>query len=93
LKSKAIRIDGNVVTKTKYNGYFEFCLLNASFSNTLKTKQSWAIKINKKTAWIYLGVFLKGKMNNNFNSQNINWDETGHGLYRIDSDGDCYSHS
>ena len=29
----------------------------------------------------------------NFNSQNIKWRETGHGLYLIGSGGGCYSHS
>jgi len=69
-------------------------LLNASFSNTLKHKQSWAIQINKKIIGIYLGVCLKSKMiNYNFNSENIKWKETGNGLYMIDSDGYCHSHS
>ena len=62
LKSKDIAINGKVVTLTKKTGYQEFCLLNASFSNTLNTKQSWAIKINNKTGWIRLGVCLKSKM-------------------------------
>ena len=32
-------------------------------------------------------------LNYNFNSQNLNWKETGHGLYMIGSGGSCYSHS
>ena len=74
--------------------YDEFCLLNASFSHTIKSKQSWAIKINKQTNWIFLGVCLKSKMlNYNFNGKNINWNTTGHGLYMIDPYGYCNSHS
>ena len=43
---------------------------------------------------IYLGVCLKSKMlNYNFNDKNINLNETGHGLYMIQSDGFCLSHS
>ena len=94
MKSKAITINNNVVTKTTNTHYGEFCLLNASFSNTLKHKQSWAIQINKKNNPIYLGVCLKSKMiNYNFNSENIKWKETGHGLYMIGSYGICWSHS
>jgi len=63
-------------------------LLNASFSNTLKTKQLWAIKINKKTEWICLGISLKSKMiGYKFDGTNVNWYETGHGLYMIGSGG------
>jgi len=58
-------------------------LLNASFSNTLKTKQSWTIQIKKMKGGIGLGVCLKSKMNNNFNGKNIKLSETGHGLYMI----------
>ena len=68
--------------------------MDAAFSKTLKSKQSWKIKINKKTGGIYLGVCLKSKMQKyNFNSQNIKWRETGHGLYLIRSNGDFFSHS
>ena len=64
--------------------------MDAAFSKTLKSKQSWKIKINKITN----GVCLKSKMQKyNFNDQNINWKETGHGLYLIDSIGFCLSHS
>ena len=74
--------------------YQEFSLLNASFSNLIKDKQSWAIKINKNTTVIYLGVCLKNKMlNYSFNDSKLKWLETGHGLYLITSGGDCYSHS
>jgi len=70
-------------------------LLNASFSNTLKHKQSWAIQINKKIDYvILLGVCLKSKMiNYSFNGKNMKWNETGHGLYMIASYGECFSHS
>ena len=94
MKSKSIKIKHNHVTQTKWTHYREFCLLNASFSNTLKHKQSWAIQINKNKYGIDLGVCLKSKMiNYNFNSENINWYEIGHGLYMIGSGGYCYSHS
>ena len=73
--------------------YWEFCLFNSSFTNTLKSKQSWAIKINKMRVWMGLGVYLKSKVNLKFNLLNIKWNETGHGLYMIASDGVCYSHS
>ena len=41
-----------------------------------------------------MGVCLKSKMQKyNFNSRNIKWGETGHGLYLIQSNGFCFSHS
>lgn len=32
-------------------------------------------------------------LNYNFSNENENWEETGHGLYMINSGGRCYSHS
>jgi len=32
-------------------------------------------------------------VNNNFNGNNMNWQESGHGLYIIESTGYCFSHS
>ena len=93
MKSKQITIDGKIVTLKYYTDYFEFCLLNASFSNKLKFKQSWALRINKIKDLISLGVCLKSKMNNTLNKHNIKWEETDHGLYTIESNGYCYSHS
>ena len=93
MKSQHITINGNVITKLE-SFYHEFCMLNASFSNTIKSKQSWAIKINKEKSGFDLGVCLKSKMlNYNFNTKNINWYETGHGFYMITSGGGCWSHS
>jgi len=69
-------------------------LLDAVFAKTLKSKQSWTIRINKKKEWILLGVCLKNKMGKyNFNGKNINLGEKGHGLYLIGSSGACWSHS
>ena len=73
-------------------------MLNASFSNTIKSKQSWAIKINKKTNFIFLGVCLKSKILQcececEFKSFRNKIRETGHGLYMIDSVGYCWSHT
>ena len=62
LNQMQLQINDNIVTKTKNTGYREFSLLNASFSNTIKSKQSWAIKIKKINWTIYLGVYLKSKI-------------------------------
>ena len=41
-----------------------------------------------------MGICLKNQMlRYDFISQNINWRETGHGLYFIGSGRGCYSHS
>ena len=90
-----MEINNNFVRLTKKTRYcYEFCLINISFSNAITTKQSFAIKINKMTGWIHLGVCLKSKiLDYNFSSQNMNWKETGHGLYMIGSGGGCLSDS
>ena len=46
------------------------------------------------TNFILLGICLKSKMlNYNFNDKNMNWNQTGHGLYVISFWGGFYSHS
>jgi len=69
-------------------------LLDASFTKTLKLKQSWALKTNKYTGGIRLGVCLKSQIQKyNFNGKNISWGEIGHGFYLIGKNGTCHSHS
>lgn len=51
------------------------------------------MKIKYKTGEIMVGVCLKNVVQNtNFNDRTINWTETGHGCYGLNSSGWCFSH-
>jgi hypothetical protein len=66
-------------------------LMKTGISKESKNKISWAIRINRLTGWIGVGLGLRKVITNA--TYKFNYNAPGHGMYIISGNGYTWSHS